>query len=355
MRRTVGWLSLIAIFILAAVGAHAAPASQSGALLPAILYFRADQTSVDYSAVEDGTAQVTLSWQTFNTNDRYRLTLESYYQNGWVSLAAPGEALPLSGSKEIIVTPPGNFGVPTYRLTLRNPSGDVVEQHFVTLSYLFIFQQATPRIVSFTTEAQSVDTNLLIQNNVRLVVHWQIENRTPDMLLRFDQVLPDGSLVSAELPRRVLWVPSSGSGAVVPRPSASKADLVFRLSLISGTSGAVMDQMDLSVPVIGNVVVAIPAAIQSQRSMLAASPQGVAPGGNVVLNWDAGDAANVDLLQTSAAGTTLYIELPRAGSMTVPLPPDSSGVTYTLRAYSATGEVTTGEVSVSPESAPGGG
>lgn len=354
MRRTAGWLSLIAILLLAAVGAHAAPAlqsaSQSGAQLPAILYFSADVNAVDYGAVEAGTSQIALSWQTINADDGYRLELESLYQNGWVSALGAGEVLPMTGTRQTSVTLTGTFANPTFRLTLLNPSGRVVEQQYVTLGYIPTAQAAGPHIVSFTTEAESVDTNLLIQNNVRLVVYWQIENRTPDTLLRFEQVLADGSTLTAELPRGVLWIPSRGTGAVVPRPSTSKADLIFRLSLLNATTGDVYDAMDLSVPVTGNVVVAIPAGVQSQSAS-----RSVAPGGSVVLNWNESNADRVEVLQRAESGpTTLYIELPPQGSMTVEVPPDSGDVTYTLRAYSASGEVVPGELSVSPESAPGG-
>ncbi|MFN8450983.1 MAG: hypothetical protein U0521_20995 [Anaerolineae bacterium] len=346
----------MAILIAAAVGVYAAPVSQAqpGTQLSAILYFMADIPEVDYQAMEAGTAQDTLYWQTINTDDRYQLTLDRYYQNAWVPALAPDEVLPMSGSKQIVVTTPGTYGYPTYRLTLRNPSGDVVEQQFVVLSYMYVEEGTPPHIVSFTTEAQSVDTNLLIQNNVRLVVHWQIENRAPDTLLRFDQVLADGSTITAELPRRILWVPSSGTGAVVPRPTTSKADLVFRLSLVTAYTGEVVDHMDLVVPVTGNVVVAIPAGVE-RAPMIAASSQQVTRGGSVVLSWDAGDAASVDLLQTSTTGpTTLYIVLPASGSMTVNVPPDSEGVTYTLRAYSASGEMTTEAVNVAPAEGSGG-
>lgn len=347
MRRTAGWLSLIAILLLAAVGAYAAPAlqsaSQSGAPLSAILYFAADVSEIDYQAMEAGTAQITLYWRTINTDERYRLSLERYYQNDWVPALPPDEVLPTNGSKQLVVTTPGTYGNPTYRLTLRNPSGGVVEQQFVVLNYMYVEEGSPPQIVSFTTEAESVDTNLLIQNNVRLVVHWQIENRRQDTLLRFDQVLADGSTISAELPRGILWVPSSGTGAVVPRPTTSKADLVFRLSLVTAYTGEVVAYRDLIVPVTGNVVVAIPAGVQSQQASASQN------GGSVVLNWDESDASRVELLQRSDSGpTTLYIELPPAGSMTVQVPPDSGDVTYTLRAYSASGEVTPGEVSVSP-------
>jgi hypothetical protein len=174
----------------------------------------------------------------------------------------------------------------------------------------------------------------------------------------FEQVLPDGSTVPADLPRRVLWVPSSGQGAVVPRPTASKDDLIFRLSLVSPRDGSVLDSAELSIPVIGNVVIA-PQQVSAggnPPTMLSAASETVAPGGEVVLNWDAGDADSVVLRQTTEDGpTTLYIELPPSGSMTVPLPETSADVTFTMRAYNAEGEVTTEQVSISPETPPSDG
>ncbi len=258
MRRASGRLLLIGLFMLALVGVvAAAPNSPAGAMLPAIVDFTPDVSSINYSDVEAGTAQVTLSWNTINTSDQNRLSLDMYQQNGWVSLLGGDETLPLSGSKQITVALPQNFGVPTYRLTLRNASGDVLEQQFVTLPYSPAAQEA-PHIASFTTGVQSVDTNLLVQDNARLTVSWQIENRQPDTLIRFDQVLPDGSTVPADLPRHVLWVPSSGTGAVVPRSTSSKDSLTFRMSLVSLRDGTVYDQADITIPVTGSVMIAAP-------------------------------------------------------------------------------------------------
>src|SRR5450432_2952927 len=120
MARTVGRLFLIGILILtmAAAVVNAAPASQAGALLPAITSFSADASTVSYADVEAGKAQVTLSWSTINASAQDSLALETYYQNYWVSLLSANETLPLSsGSKQITVALPQNFGVPTYRLS----------------------------------------------------------------------------------------------------------------------------------------------------------------------------------------------------------------------------------------------
>ncbi|MEO8393793.1 MAG: hypothetical protein ABI700_12450 [Chloroflexota bacterium] len=357
MLRAAGRVLLIILLITTVVGAvSAAPALQSGALLPAIATFSADTSTINYSDVEAGTAQVTLSWSTINGNGQYLVVLEAYFQNYWVSLAKANEALPLNGSRTVPVTLPQNFGSPTFRLTLKTSMGEVIGQQFVTLAYATPAQDA-PGIVAFTTMAQSIDTNLLVQNNTRLVVSWEVQNRTPDTLITFEEVLPDGSTVSAEPQRRLLWLPSKGEGAVIPRPTAAKSDLVFRLSLVNVKDGTVYDQTDLTVPVMGNVVMAAAPSQNSQAqtnikgnqiSTFSAESATVPQGGNVVLNWDASGADAVQLLENAGGDgpTTLYIQLPPTGTMTLPVPEGSPDVTYTLRAQNADGTTSTGEVSV---------
>ncbi len=376
MIRAAGRLLLIGILLATIVGtAAAAPDGQSGALLPAIADFSADPGTVSYADVEAGTAQVTLTWHTLNTSAQYMVTLENYYQNYWVSTVDPDTALPLNGSQQVTVMLPQNFGVPTYRLTLKTNRGEIIGQQFVTLAYSTA-DQAAPSIVVFTTKAQSVDTNLILQSNARLVMSWQIANRQPDTLIRFDEVMPDGSVVPAEPPRRSLWLPSQGESTLIPQVSASKDDLHFRMTLVSLRDGSVYAQQELIVPVIGSVVMApsqptVQQTSGNQPHRFTASQPNISgsqitnfsaelaePGGTVTLHWDAGsDVQSVDLLEQNAGDgpTTLYIQLPPSGSLDIPLSPDSSGVTYTLRVHSDNGEVSTGQVSMSAPSDQGGG
>lgn len=357
-------LVLIGILLLVLGStAAAAYARQSGGLLPAISLFTSDRVQIDYAAVESGAAQVTLTWRTVNVNNQHRLALEARQGNGWVSVLGADEVLDMNGARVFTVTLPQNFGAPTYRLTLKTSRNEIIEQQYVTLPY-GAASQAAPDIVAFTTAVQSVDTNLLVQNNSRIQISWQVVNRPAQSLIRFEQVFADGSTVNAELPRAVLWIPSSGEGVVAPRSTSARDNLVFRMSLVNLTDDSVYDTAEISIPVIGNVVQAGP---QTQNNVTASNTtavQGisafsadtttVAPGGSVTLNWDAGDAASVELLQNVQEGpTTLYIQLPPSGSLTVPVPEDAAGATYTLRAQSADGTVSTGEVSVSSESGEG--
>ncbi len=359
MRRALSRLLFVAIVILSITGvAAAASARQSGAFLAAIVDFSADQSSVDYADVEAGNVQVTFTWHTINTNGQDRLTLEAYKEDRWVSVADANEALPLNGSKTVAVALPQNFGMPTYRLTLKTSVGELIGQQFVTIPYASAEQTVMPKIAAFTTQTQSVDTNLLAQSNTRLVVTWDIQDRQPDTLIRFYQVMPDGSTVTAEPPRHSLWLPSEGQGAVMPRPTGAKDDLHFRMSLVNLRDNTVYDQADITVAVTGNILMAPAyveaepppvalAAVQNPGNIAAFSAESSASG-DVTLSWDAGSAQSVDLLETVNDGgpTTLYIQLPPSGTMRVPVPENGSGVTYTLRAEDASGTVSTGAVNV---------
>ena len=354
MIRFASRLLLTGILLVTVVGAAAAaPVNQSGAFLPAVVDFTTDAASVSYADVEAGQAQVTLSWHTINTNGQYRIALEAYYRNNWVSLVGANLALPLNGSQKVNVPLPENFGPPTFRLTLKTSAGELIEQRFVTLAYEPT-EATAPSITSFTSAAPSVDTNLLVQNNARLRVNWVVENRQPDTLIRLDQVLPDGSLVSAEGPRRALWLPSLGQSILIPRSTSARDDLRFRLSLVNAHDGTVYDEAELTLPVVGLILIAAPqpvttAANTGAINLFAAQPTN---GGDVIVQWDASGAENVQLFQSGGEGpTALYIELPPAGSMVVPQ--EASGATFELRAQTADGSVATGEVSVT-SSEPGG-
>lgn len=347
LRAIIQWIGMSILLLGLVGGAAAAPAQQAGALLAAIVSFTSDVNTVNYADVEAGTASATLSWQTINTNGQYRLALDTYQQNRWVSLLGENEALPLNGTRQVTVAHPQNYGVPTYRLTLHTTRGDVIGQQFITIPYA-PSAQAAPHIVSFSTLTPSIDTNLLVQNNARLTVNWQIADRAPNTLIRFEQVLPDGSTISVEPSRSVLWLPSRGDGGITPRSTASKDDLHFRMSLINLEDNSVIDQAEFSLPVIGTVIQAPQIVRQpsSPISTFSAEPNA----SSVTLNWDAGDAQRVEVLQQVAneGPTTLYIQLPPSGSLTVPIPADAPETTFTLRAQNAEGEVSTGEVTVPP-------
>ncbi len=378
MVRAAGKLILIIAIVSTAFGAAAAPDRQFGSLTPAIVEFTADVTQLDYAAVEAGTAQVTLMWSTIHANGQYGIEIDTYHQNEWVSILDTHEALPFNGSKLITVMLPDDYGAPTYRMTIKRSTGQIVGRQFLTIPY-GESSGADPSIISFTTLVQSVDTHLLVYSNSKIMIAWQVVNRQPDTQLIVEQLFdPNESGIVVKIVGYGSWLPSTGEGAIMPRTTTSKADLHYRLNLVSASDGTRYDWADITIPVIGHFLIVAPRAVLQgpgtvQPLSVPLSPENSAPvegdaqsvqpadanallfnadsqalvQGNVQLNWQAEEGASVQLLQSVEDGPkTLFIQLPPTGSMTVPLPQDANSVTYTLRAQTAEGDVATGELSV---------
>ncbi len=393
MVRAAGRLLFIAVIVLTAFGAAAAPDRQTGSLTPAIVQFTADAAALDYAAVEAGTAQVTLTWGTINGNAQYRIDIDTYHQNQWVSVLDPHEALQMNGSKLITVVAPDDFGAPTFRLTLKTSRGVIVGRQYLTIPYAEDNSADAPSIVSFTTPVQGVDTHLLVFSNAKIIVSWEIANRRPDTQLIFEQLFdPNEDGFQVDITGYGTWLPSTGEGAIIPRSTLSKAALHYRLDLVSATDGTRYDWADITIPVIGQLLIVSRPVLRGPGTVeplsvqpLSVAPQSVAPAneaapdsssaqsssdspgmgfsadtqsaepGNIVLNWQAGDAADVQLLANVEDGPkTLFTQLPPSGSLSIPLPPDAPSVSYTLRAQAADGTVQTEQLNVVPVPAESG-
>ncbi len=379
MVRAAGRLLFIAVIVLTAFGAAAAPDRQTGSLTPAIVEFTADAAALDYAAVEAGTAQVTLTWHTVYGNAQYRINIDTYRQNQWVSVLDPQEALPLDGSKLITVAPPDDYGAPTFRLTLKTSRGLIVGRQYLTIPYASAEAADAPSIVSFTTPVQGMDTHLLVFSNAKIIVAWEIANRRPDTEIIFEQLYdPNQDGYQIDITGYGSWLPSTGEGAIIPRSTLSKDDLHYRLNLVSATDGTRYDWADITIPVIGQLLIVSRPVLQGPGT---AEPLSVAPAtdaapdktnpesggvsfnadtqsaepGNIVLNWQAGDATDVQLLANVEDGPkTLFTQLPASGSLSIPLPPDAPSVSYTLRAQTADGIVSTEQLNVVPVPATSG-
>lgn len=404
LRKTAVRLALLALLIAAGVlAAGAAPAAQGTPVIPTIIAFSADLASVSLSDVEAGTAETTLSWHVVHVGSDQRLALEFYELNQWVSLIEAGDFILPVGSRTITVGHPLNFGPPTYRLTvLEGRQGRVVDQMYLTIPYSAEAESA-PAITTFASEVQGIDSSALSAGNAQIDVSWAVENRPATANLIFEQVLTPDSVVSVEMPRGELWVASSGTGAVLPGMPEIEAGVRLRLSLVDVTDGTVYDSEELIIPLMGDTlglppigaalepaaepeataaVEAEPAAAATEEpaavepageaaateSAPAAMPTASAPvsptapvinlftaepavvpmGGNVVLTWTVENAQRVqiqEMLPNNVPGL-LYIELPPAGAVSVPVPDNAIGVSYILRVISASGEEATQQVDV---------
>ncbi len=373
MVRAAGRLLFIAVIMLTVFGAAAAPDRQTGSLTPAIVEFTADTPALDYAAVEAGTAQVTLTWRTLNGNAQYRIDIDTYHQNRWISVLDSHEALQMNGTKLIDVVAPNDYGAPTFRMTLKTSRGQIVGRQYLTIPYASDESAGDPSIVSFTTPVEGVDTHLLVFSNAKINISWEIANRHPDTQLIFEQLFdPNQDGFRIDVTGYGSWLPSTGDGAIIPHSTLSKAALHYRLNLVSATDGTRYDWADITIPVIGELLIVsrpvlqgpgtveplsvapaaevVPAQASSEATGMgfSADTQSAEPG-NIVLNWQAEDAANVQLLANVEDGPkTLFTQLPSTGSLSIPLPPDAPSISYTLRAQTADGTVTTEQLNVVP-------
>jgi hypothetical protein len=231
---------------------HPASRAQARAMPPTIVRFASDVAFVRLAEIEATGVSASLEWYVAYYADSYHLELDSFRLNGWESLLDEGETLPAAGSRRITITHPLNFGPPTYRLRVVAQDGGIADERTLTIPYE---PQAGfwPEIAVFATSVPDVDAAALAAGTARIPVSWQVEHRQPQTHLVFEQILPDNSAVTVDLPRDHMWVSSAGEGVVAPVPVPGEAQVWLRLSVIDPVSQAVYTQADLIVPIRGAV------------------------------------------------------------------------------------------------------
>ncbi|MBC7814262.1 MAG: hypothetical protein H7175_24115 [Burkholderiales bacterium] len=218
---------------------------------PTIVTFAADLDTITVSDAEAGQTSATLAWNTVGVTENYRILLEAYQLDGWVSLLNAGDAeLPGVGTRVINVQHPLNFGPPTYRLLIVDEGSSVLEQRILTIPYADTDTPAT--IEAFTSPDQSIDPEALTSGDARLAVAWEVSNRPATASITFEQVLADGTAVVVELPRQNLWIPSTGQGSVAPVEPGTGRVVRLRLRVVDLVSGAVYAEEQLAVPFTGS-------------------------------------------------------------------------------------------------------
>jgi hypothetical protein len=84
------------------------------------------------------------------------------------------------------------------------------------------------------------------------VISWDVSQRPENSNLVFEQVLPNGIAVNAELPRPDPIVPSAGTGAVrLTDPGTNYAEVQVRGRLINLGDNSTIDQREIIIPISG--------------------------------------------------------------------------------------------------------
>jgi hypothetical protein len=302
-------------------------------LPPAIISFTSDLDKITLADAEAGQTSARLSWQTVGLAAGHRLLLQTLKLNAWVSLLTEDAApLPASGSYDIVVEHPLNFGPPTYSLTIVDAQGNAYDQRLLIIPYDLEAVTDPPRIESVAAEVQNLDATAIATGTARVGVSWKVVNRAPTANLRFEQVLEGGSTVPVELPRPNLWIPSAGSGVVAPVLPEPGQQVRLQVRVVDMEDGSTLaEQMLPPISVTGTVstpvavvstpVPAAPTASGARILSFVATPETVERGGTVTVSWQVTGATSVGVWLLSPDGR-LSISVPNPpliGSWTVPL------------------------------------
>jgi len=347
-------MSLLTVVILLA--APLAPAQAQGVQPPTIIDFRADLSAITLAEAEAGETMAALTWQTVGVAAPNGLALEAWKLGGWVSLVPPGEALPATGTMDVRVAHPLTFAPPTYRLTIQDARGAVLDQQIALIPY-DEGVDAPPEFERVLAPVQSISPTDLARGAARVPVVWQVTNRPPRSNLVFEQLVEDGIAVPVDLPRANLWVPSRGEGVVAPVEPRVGQPVRLRVRLVNMADGATLAEADLPpIPVAVGAAQPLPPATPvasgpsaAQILSFTAAPETLPRGGSVTVAWQVAGARQVTVWRLSPTGQ-IAEEAPitaPTGSWSVVLPDyyvDTAS--FVLNAVDAAGQITQASVTV---------
>lgn len=350
MSKLIFRLILLTLFIFmgtVALVAAQQPGSPDNSLPPAIVNLSSSLTAVTLANLESHQAKTTLSWQVVNLPADDKIALQIYQRNQWGGVF-PEEILPASGQREILVEPPLNFSPPTYRLSILDKDGNVLEERTLTIPYAAATDaDLQPQIQSFTAEAQNVDAAQLLSHQARINVAWDVLNRPASANITFEQFLGDGTVIPIELARPYLWLSSQGQGVVAPvMPDEVDEPVRLRLRLVDMISGETYDTAEVILPLTGAAtlptstprpVVVVRPTVQATAAAVvgcAVSPLLVPTAGypNDGCNTYSDGTVNVQInsFTETFAGIVPYIRMATPGGDSIQLDWNVSGVSQVL-------------------------
>jgi hypothetical protein len=191
--------------------------------------------------------------------------LQVYQDYGWVLLNPPDSApLPPVGSQLVKIEHPRNFGPVTFRLSIVDLSGTVLDERALVIPYdTGALAEMTPEIQSFATNMQTIDAATIAAGGVQVQVTWNVVDRLPLTNLVFEQVLGEDQTVNVELPRTTLWIPSSGTGTVVPVQPTSGNQINLRLRVVDVITADVYAESLVTITIIGSALPPAPGTAET--------------------------------------------------------------------------------------------
>lgn len=226
---------------------------------PTILLFTCDRVEVALDELESGEQTATLAWHIAHVGEGLRVALHTYQGRAWVPIETP-DPLPPVGELSVPLTAPGNFGPLTFRVSVVDRAGAILDERTLIVPFDAEWLAALePAIELFTTPTQSLAASVLASGGARVEVTWAVRDRPPLTALTFSQMLAEDQPQNIELPREHLWVPSRGAGLVAPVLPLSGNEVRLRLALVHVISGEALDEALITLPVIGMAMPPTPA------------------------------------------------------------------------------------------------
>jgi hypothetical protein len=301
MRRT---LFIGCLLLFAVISAYA----QS---MPTIEYFTVDKEFLNYPAVEGGTETAVFNWRAINLREGDRMQMHALVGGQWGLIGTDFEP---EKSDTLVIAHPLDFAMPQYRLSVVDASGTIVAEAFLELPYA---SQTELPVISMFLALHPMPTITMSQLDEPFQVQWQVRNRWFNSNLIFEQILPDGTVLNAEVARPAWQYAHKADYLQLVYPG-DYADVVLRLRVINVYDGSTLVQQDLVLAITDSPVA--PAEVLT----FSATPEVVNPGESVTINWEVtnSDVVFIEYYEgwINNSCPTIYRDLPLSGSLTVTAP-----------------------------------
>ncbi len=291
-------------------------------LPPTIISFAVDVEEITLADAEAGETPARLTWQTVGVQADQRLMLYAYRVNRWEPLLPPdAEPLPGTGGYDFTIQHALTFSPPMISLVIVDAAGQTLDQRIVIIPYAPPDPAVPLNIDLFHSGVTELDAAALASGAARVPVTWEVSGRQLHMHLVFEQVMESGSVVSVELPRPNLWIPSRGEGVLAPQPTVGGQSVRLRLRVVDIRDGNTLAAYALPpLPVVqGASAPAAPLSPPAQGGTSPGSSQGRSPapvevalfvvtpetiprGGLVTVSWDVRNAAEVGIWLVEPGG-----------------------------------------------------
>lgn len=308
------WMIVVFLLFLSMFLTAVLPVSAQA--LPIIEYFTVDNDALNYPAVENGTEAANFSWRATGLRPGDEMQMHALVGGQWVVI---GTGFEPQKTDRLVIAHPLDFILPRYRLSVVDSAGAIVAEQTLELHYAP--PNGLPSISMFLTFPGPTSEIPLSAFDAPFHVQWRVINRWFNSNLVFEQVMPDGTIRSAEYDHDVEWQYAYKEGYVHIVYPGDYQDVVLQLRVVNPNDGSTLAQQRLTLHVRND------AAPAPELVSFSVTPQSVNPGDTVTVAWEVRNTDEVFIEYQdgnpngSCAGNLEQVyEMPASGMMQVKMP-----------------------------------